>query len=166
MDDDAEREAVAIQLGWISDLLADTERLIASKRGYVRDLLESIDDDTCPFTFAELQGEIRDLHESRAVDAALEIKEMLDDVRAILARASSLHPPGSGGSEAPSLAWNTFHAQGMERGGGGGEGACFRVGCGSPSEEQEDVVMECVFALEMGFQPRRREEGKGGEWRG
>ncbi|EEE65139.1 hypothetical protein OsJ_20216 [Oryza sativa Japonica Group] len=90
MMNEAEREAVAIQLGWISDLLADTERLIASNRGYVRDLLESIDDGTCPFTFAELQDEIRDLRESRAVDAALDgIKEMLDDVRAILTRASS-----------------------------------------------------------------------------
>uniref|UniRef100_A0A0E0DXB4 Rx N-terminal domain-containing protein n=1 Tax=Oryza meridionalis TaxID=40149 RepID=A0A0E0DXB4_9ORYZ len=90
MMNEAEREAVAIQLGWISDLLADTERLIASNRGYARDLLESIDDDTCPFTFAEIQDEIRDLRESRAVDAALDgIKEMLDDVRAILTRASS-----------------------------------------------------------------------------
>uniref|UniRef100_A0A0E0F3D8 Uncharacterized protein n=1 Tax=Oryza meridionalis TaxID=40149 RepID=A0A0E0F3D8_9ORYZ len=53
----------------------------------------------------------------------------------------------------------------QERGRGGGEGARSRVGY-APSEEQEDAVVEHVFVLKMGLQPRRREEGKDGEWRG
>uniref|UniRef100_A0A0D9WM73 Uncharacterized protein n=1 Tax=Leersia perrieri TaxID=77586 RepID=A0A0D9WM73_9ORYZ len=84
--DEKQIEEVGIKLRMVSDLLTDTEKLVAQNKTYIRVLLQDIADDRCPLTADELDGEIRGLREDReaVIRALQQVEELLGAVQAIL----------------------------------------------------------------------------------
>ncbi|BAF18796.1 Os06g0160800 [Oryza sativa Japonica Group] len=73
-----ERQAMAMRLTWISELVASNKKSIAGNKAYILALIDAIDNDRCPYTAAELSDKIRELREDRVTV----IKTMIDSVRA------------------------------------------------------------------------------------
>ncbi|EAY99785.1 hypothetical protein OsI_21772 [Oryza sativa Indica Group] len=80
-----ERQAMAMRLTWISELIASNKKSIAGNKAYILALIDAIDNDRCPYTAAELSDKILELREDRVtviLPAQAVIKTMIDSVRA------------------------------------------------------------------------------------